>query len=132
MLTSHFLLRFDFASATSASTLAHGAGWCPADAGLLGLLPETAGELSPLSRSEEHTSELQSRVDLVCRLLLEKNNQRHGPTRAGADRIQSARQCTAFVRGAGRDGPAAISTHEFDVQRRAGRAASLRQPTPLV
>src|SRR5207247_11099502 len=25
-----------------------------------------------LSRSEEHTSELQSRVDLVCRLLLEK------------------------------------------------------------
>src|SRR5438105_6645476 len=27
------------------------------------------------SRSEEHTSELQSRVDLVCRLLLEKKNQ---------------------------------------------------------
>src|SRR6266536_6464399 len=26
----------------------------------------------PLPRSEEHTSELQSRVDLVCRLLLEK------------------------------------------------------------
>src|SRR5438105_15181792 len=26
----------------------------------------------PPSRSEEHTSELQSRVDLVCRLLLEK------------------------------------------------------------
>src|SRR5207247_9467261 len=26
----------------------------------------------PLARSEEHTSELQSRVDLVCRLLLEK------------------------------------------------------------
>src|SRR6266536_114721 len=26
----------------------------------------------PCSRSEEHTSELQSRVDLVCRLLLEK------------------------------------------------------------
>src|SRR5690349_13673075 len=28
----------------------------------------------PLSRSEEHTSELQSRRDLVCRLLLEKKN----------------------------------------------------------
>src|SRR5438105_12193931 len=28
-------------------------------------------------RSEEHTSELQSRVDLVCRLLLEKKNKRH-------------------------------------------------------
>src|SRR5206468_10219765 len=28
------------------------------------------------SRSEEHTSELQSRSDLVCRLLLEKKNRR--------------------------------------------------------
>src|SRR5207247_3805404 len=27
------------------------------------------------ARSEEHTSELQSRVDLVCRLLLEKKKQ---------------------------------------------------------
>src|SRR3712207_8819233 len=30
-----------------------------------------------LDRSEEHTSELQSRQYLVCRLLLEKNNDRH-------------------------------------------------------
>src|SRR5207249_11165726 len=30
-----------------------------------------------LARSEEHTSELQSRFDLVCRLLLEKKKQRH-------------------------------------------------------
>src|SRR5438105_11157130 len=29
------------------------------------------------SRSEEHTSELQSRVDLVCRLLLEKKKRIH-------------------------------------------------------
>src|SRR5207247_7238827 len=29
-------------------------------------------ELTQAERSEEHTSELQSRVDLVCRLLLEK------------------------------------------------------------
>src|SRR5699024_11735502 len=28
-------------------------------------------------RSEEHTSELQSRFDLVCRLLLEKKNTKH-------------------------------------------------------
>src|SRR6266536_5131180 len=28
-------------------------------------------------RSEEHTSELQSRVDLVCRLLLEKKKNNH-------------------------------------------------------
>src|SRR5207249_7068230 len=35
-----------------------------------------AGSLEALytSRSEEHTSELQSRFDLVCRLLLEKKN----------------------------------------------------------
>src|SRR5438105_6627273 len=46
-----------------------------------------------MSRSEEHTSELQSRVDLVCRLLLEKkktkkqvpveeDGHRHGDSRA--------------------------------------------------
>src|SRR5699024_5012009 len=29
-------------------------------------------------RSEEHTSELQSRFDLVCRLLLEKKKERQG------------------------------------------------------
>src|SRR2546421_9440547 len=29
------------------------------------------------SRSEEHTSELQSRSDLVCRLLLEKKKKKH-------------------------------------------------------
>src|SRR3989449_6973276 len=30
------------------------------------------------TRSEEHTSELQSRLHLVCRLLLEKKNRRNG------------------------------------------------------
>src|SRR5437762_8163284 len=34
----------------------------------------TAAELSVLVRSEEHTSELQSPMYLVCRLLLEKKN----------------------------------------------------------
>src|SRR5207247_10189920 len=43
------------------------------------LIPQLASGLSSGSdmlvvRSEEHTSELQSRVDLVCRLLLEKKN----------------------------------------------------------
>src|SRR5699024_12809637 len=38
----------------------------------------SARSSTPLRRSEEHTSELQSRFDLVCRLLLEKkNNIRH-------------------------------------------------------
>src|SRR5699024_3628175 len=35
--------------------------------------------LSNSLRSEEHTSELQSRFDLVCRLLREKNTSRVGP-----------------------------------------------------
>src|SRR5207249_8149910 len=35
----------------------------------------TVGLWAPLPRSEEHTSELQSRFDLVCRLLLEKKKQ---------------------------------------------------------
>src|SRR5207247_7930486 len=34
-------------------------------------LPIRLGKLDTAVRSEEHTSELQSRVDLVCRLLLE-------------------------------------------------------------
>src|SRR5690625_6326552 len=36
------------------------------------LLVDLAGQGIPQSRSEEHTSELQSRGHLVCRLLLEK------------------------------------------------------------
>src|SRR5438034_7490348 len=34
----------------------------------------------PTVRSEEHTSELQSHSDLVCRLLLEKKNKKEPPT----------------------------------------------------
>src|SRR2546428_7783503 len=34
-------------------------------------------------RSEEHTSELQSRSDLVCRLLLEKKKKHTNPLRTG-------------------------------------------------
>src|SRR5258706_9598450 len=42
---------------------------------------ETEGEMSvaetPRERSEEHTSELQSLTNLVCRLLLEKKKKKH-------------------------------------------------------
>src|SRR5437868_12681144 len=53
--------------------------------GVLGVLVEHAGDLVPKDeilkavwpeRSEEHTSELQSRFDLVCRLLLEKKKKK--------------------------------------------------------
>src|SRR5438874_9417887 len=49
-----------------------------------------SGELSPLyllmeiERSEEHTSELQSRRDLVCRLLLEKKKNNTKPLNPGS------------------------------------------------
>src|SRR5438034_4791244 len=49
--------------------------WCK------GLAP-TRNDSRPRSRSEEHTSELQSHSDLVCRLLLEKKkvNREHFAT----------------------------------------------------
>src|SRR3989304_6514173 len=36
---------------------------------------QQAPDPGPAARSEEHTSELQSRLHLVCRLLLEKKNE---------------------------------------------------------
>src|SRR5438105_10508094 len=50
-----------------------------------------------LARSEEHTSELQSRVDLVCRLLLEKKKTRHinpRTPRLGSAQLARARAAT--------------------------------------
>src|SRR2546422_7915284 len=40
------------------------------------ILGMVATGLQPVTRSEEHTSELQSRLHLVCRLLLEKKKKR--------------------------------------------------------
>src|SRR2546429_1602595 len=37
----------------------------------------TSSRMTTLTRSEEHTSELQSRLHLVCRLLLEKKKKKH-------------------------------------------------------
>src|SRR5260370_20538201 len=53
----------------------------------------TANITAPSRRSEEHTSELQSHLNLVCRLLLEKkkNNRRHDATKhryTGIDLLQ--------------------------------------------
>src|SRR2546422_5095823 len=39
----------------------------------------TPSAVTPQVRSEEHTSELQSRLHLVCRLLLEKKKSAEGP-----------------------------------------------------
>src|SRR3712207_7218666 len=43
-------------------------------------------------RSEEHTSELQSRQYLVCRLLLEKKKKNHSAKLASNDRATHARR----------------------------------------
>src|SRR5207249_5881911 len=48
----------------------------PGGAGDVGVVPrDAAARVDQHHRSEEHTSELQSRFDLVCRLLLEKKNE---------------------------------------------------------
>src|SRR5690349_22178883 len=47
--------------------------------------PGTARSRSPTRRSEEHTSELQSRRDLVCRLLLEKKKKKKNIYNKGID-----------------------------------------------
>src|SRR5690625_5822627 len=49
--------------------------------GIKNLTQEEANEIQKTNRSEEHTSELQSRGHLVCRLLLEKKKKKR--TREG-------------------------------------------------
>src|SRR5438477_5716448 len=44
-----------------------------------------------VARSEEHTSELQSHVNLVCRLLLEKKNHPHRQNGHAAARLRAER-----------------------------------------
>src|SRR5260370_20282937 len=51
----------------------------PHDRGIAIGTPPLAG------RSEEHTSELQSHLNLVCRLLLEKKKNTHGTLRVSRD-----------------------------------------------
>src|SRR2546422_6137081 len=46
------------------------------DAAMASRCARSAGTPSPVMRSEEHTSELQSRLHLVCRLLLEKKKKK--------------------------------------------------------
>src|SRR3712207_7463894 len=52
-------------------------------------MPKTECSISSSAtpRSEEHTSELQSRQYLVCRLLLEKKKQKHPGTHNNANHV---------------------------------------------
>src|SRR5699024_12532395 len=67
--------------APGAAVRSHAGSAVPVPAGVAipAAAPVPAGVAIPAgaagTRSEEHTSELQSRFELVCRLLLDKNNQ---------------------------------------------------------
>src|SRR5438874_4194553 len=57
-------------------------------------LEEVGRRQEIVARSEEHTSELQSRRDLVCRLLLEKKKSNKQPT---SPRLSPILSCPAHV-----------------------------------
>src|SRR5438034_3635380 len=63
-------------------------------------IPAITGTMSPTWRSEEHTSELQSHSDLVCRLLLEKKKFCTTNTRIRKDYpMESATATTHYALG---------------------------------
>src|SRR5260221_10904722 len=55
--------------------------------------PTVADRARP-ARSEEHTSELQSHSDLVCRLLLEKKNKKYAPKQPVPSNSTAHGRCT--------------------------------------
>src|SRR5438270_5553917 len=55
------------------------------------------GEVQPLQRSEEHTSELQSQSNLVCRLLLEKKKKQQIITPQTHSHNSLAKLATIYV-----------------------------------
>src|SRR5260370_25865969 len=60
---------------------------------LMHQLPAIAPLLAQEERSEEHTSELQSHLNLVCRLLLEKKKKQYNKPQ---ERQKQARDTTAY------------------------------------
>src|SRR5438874_9612602 len=69
----------------------------------------TAASIDPVAlkllnfRSEEHTSELQSRRDLVCRLLLEKKKNIHSPVPQAGNADEEDRSGRLFHRPSDND-----------------------------
>src|SRR2546422_6426140 len=66
-------------------------GACPAGSGVA----ETEAKHDPGERSEEHTSELQSRLHLVCRLLLEKKK-KATETRRNKNGLSMSHGCSSI------------------------------------
>src|SRR5260221_3823218 len=82
-------------------------------------------------RSEEHTSELQSHSDLVCRLLLGKNKQWRscrpsGPSRIGARDRRGADLCTSECIVLSSGGRAKAIAHSVRTRQLTGRYTSRR------
>src|SRR5699024_12204740 len=67
---------YSFTASTICSLFHEGSRFTSCSPYLIKVVPRTSFAIWAIrfSRSEEHTSELQSRFDLVCRLLLEKKN----------------------------------------------------------
>src|SRR2546429_1324464 len=81
------------------------------------------------TRSEEHTSELQSRLHLVCRLLLEKKKilaSSLGPVRSLARPADTAHACAQPPRDPTREYPCALRQGTCSV-----RNTALSHPTAL-
>src|SRR5438105_5965595 len=58
-------------------------------------IPNRLQEIQRAFRSEEHTSELQSRVDLVCRLLLEKKKKKENKNK-NYNKVQICKYTTNY------------------------------------
>src|SRR2546429_7084189 len=84
-------------------------------------------------RSEEHTSELQSRLHLVCRLLLEKKNP--PPTQLGTSQCSLAEprrcwHCIGHRRQRRRSGR--LLTRSGNTTEQSRERCQLDRPTPMV
>src|SRR5438270_6068573 len=88
-LSLHDALPISLWSSTTRRTLTRRSRWWRARCGgsmTSAARPGTAVRWLQGVRSEEHTSELQSQSNLVCRLLLEKKKEQHGPPHRHARR----------------------------------------------
>src|SRR2546422_5817234 len=62
------------------------------------LVEKARRDLLALERSEEHTSELQSRLHLVCRLLLEKKKDKNNTQQLDSTNVSHIRQSQSTCR----------------------------------
>src|SRR5690606_41705706 len=79
-----------FAASRIARSLRHAVDRCSWGAGASPAVRKVSRKAAspPAERSEEHTSELQSRENLVCRLLLEKKKKSREEVNSGRDAHQ--------------------------------------------